>query len=697
MRPADREHDPGSIAIDPAWSLLRMATLVGLGYYAGAHVGAAVAFSHVPLSMLWLPNAVLLSGLLLTPRRWWWAAFAGAFPAHLIFQLQHGILLPLVFGTFVSNGCEALLAGLLVTRFSSLPGFRTLRSVLVFCAAVLVAPFLSALLSAAFMRLADWGHADYATLWEMLFFSHVLSALTLVPVLVTWSALEPLQLRQGRAHLLEIGVLVGGLFSVGLIVFDSSIAPMRSGPTLLYLPLPFLLWAALRFGPAMTSAAYAVVAFLVIWGAAHGRGPFELPGGQPDPLPIQLFLVSIVVPLLMLAAVIEERRESERRLRASEELFSTAFRRGPDAVAIARQKDGSILEANARWLQLLGYPAGIAMEEVAPFVEHLDEASRRRVLAASADPGGNHEFEIQLRDRAGGAHAAVLATAAVEVGGEPCQIAILRDITEQRIAERDALDQRRQLTHLTRVASLSDFSSTIAHELNQPLTAILANAQAALRFLQADPPSVGEIRAILDEIADADKRAGLLIHHLRLLMKKGEEEFVQVDLNHLVRDVLEFIRGEFLMRGVELKTSYARDLPQVHGDSVQLQQLVLNLVVNACDAMQGERRQRVLSIGTSQSTEGRVQVSVADTGGGIAPEQLERIFEPFFTTKESGLGMGLAICRRIATAHGGALTAQSRMGEGAVFRLSLPPVVPASRAAGVRQIAGASVSTGRGS
>jgi two-component system, LuxR family, sensor kinase FixL len=688
FRPSGHHHLPGSGTADAAGSLLWVAALVGLGYYAGAHVSATVAFSETGLSLLWLPNAVLMAALLLTPRRWWWVTFAGAFPAHLIFQHQSGIVLPLALGTFVANAVEALIAAAIVARFSRPPSFRTVRSVLVFWGAAVGAPLVTAVFSATFLQLADRGHGGFGALWQMLFFSHVLAALTLVPVLVSWSTLEPVHLRQGRSHLLEIGLLVSGLFAVGLIVFDSSIESMRSTPAvMLYLPLPFLLWAALRFGPALTSAAFAVVAFLVIWGAAHGRGPFEIPGRTPDPLAMQLFLMSVVVPLLMVAAVIEERREAERKLRASEDLFSTAFRRGPDAMAIARRDDGSILEANARWLELLGYPGDTPMGAVLPLAGHLDEASARRMAAAAADTAGTQEFEIQLRDRAGRAHSAVAATAAVEVGAEACQIVLLRDITEQRVAERDAHDQRRQLTHLTRVASLSDFSSTIAHELNQPLTAILANAQAALRFLQAEPPNVGEIRTILDEIADADKRAGLLIHHLRLLMKKGNEEFVQVDLNHLVQDVLDFIRGEFLTRAVEVKTSYARDLPQVQGDRVQLQQVVMNLVVNACDAMQGVRKQRVLSVGTSQTAEGHVQVSVADTGCGIAPEQLERIFEPFYTTKESGLGMGLAICRRIAGVHGGTLSAHSRVGEGAVFKLALPAVVPAS-SAGVRQLAG---------
>jgi len=661
---------------DPAWAMLRVAALVGLGYYAGAHIGLALTFAPVPVSVLWPPNSLLLAALILTPRRWWWAALAGAFPAHLLAELQGGVPFTMVLCWFASNTAEAVLGAVFVRAFSDDRGLRTLRSVIAFCFAAVAAPFLSSFLDAALVQLVGWGNADFATLWRVRFFSNVLAMITFVPVILTWSAVAPVSLRPtGRAQLLEVAALVFGLFGVSVVVFDSGIAPGSGPSTLLYLPIPFLIWAALRFGPALTSAAYAMVAFLVIWGAAHGRGPFQAAAMQADSLPIQLFLISVAVPLLMLAAVIEERRESERRLRSSEELFSTAFRQGPDAIALSRPSDGSILEANKHWLELLGYVPGTSPEAVAPFQDHLDEANRRRIQALAAEPQQGGDVEVTMRDRLGRTHSALVAVAAVEVAGEPCHITILRDITLQRVAEKDALDQRRQLTHLTRVASLSDFSSTIAHELNQPLTAILANAQAALRFLQRDPPNVGEIRAILDEIADADKRAGLLIHHLRLLMKKGEEEFAQTDLNHLVQDVLDFIRGEFLLRGVEVKTSYGRDVPQVLGDSVQLQQLVLNLVCNACDAMQGQAGRCVLGVSTAQTADGSAQVTVTDTGPGIQPERLERVFEPFYTTKESGLGMGLAICRRIATAHGGVLTATSRPGQGAAFRLVVPPAV----------------------
>jgi len=665
---------------DPTWTLLRIAALVGLAYYAGARVGMALTFQPLPISVLWPANAVLFAALVLTPTRWWWAALAGAFPAHLLAEVPGGVPLQMVLCWFISNTAEAVIGAVIVLRLSDARGLRSLRSALVFCLAAVIAPFASSFLDAAFVRAVGWGGTDFPTLWQVRFFSNMLAAITFVPVLMSWSVVEPVVLRQGnRAQLLEIGALIAGLFGSSLIVFDSAAAASAGPPTLLYLPVPFLIWAALRFGPALSSAAYAVVAFLVIWGAAHGRGPFHAVPGQFDALPIQLFLVSMAVPLLILAAVMEERRESERRLRASEQLFATAFRQGPDAIALSRQSDGTVVEANDRWLELLGYAPGTAPSSVTPLHEHLDESNRRRLQALAGARADGQDMEIVVTDRHGIAHATLAAVSPVEVAGETCHITILRDITPQRLAESDAREQRRQLTHLTRVASLSDFSSTIAHELNQPLTAILANAQAALRFLQRDPPNVGEIRTILGEIAEADKRAGLLIHHLRLLMKKGEEEYVQLDINHVVTDVLEFIRGEFLLRGVEVKTTMGRDLPQVQGDRVQLQQLVLNLVCNACDAMQGQPERRLLSISTAQTADGSVQVAVSDTGPGIAPERLDRVFEPFYTTKQSGLGMGLAICRRIAGSHGGTLMATSRSGEGATFRLTLPAVESVAR------------------
>lgn len=659
------------------WRLLGAALAVAAVYYAGAKIGLALTFAPYPISVLWPPNALLLAALLVAPARWWWALILGAFPAHLLAELQGGVPTAMVLSWFVSNVSEALIGALFVRwTVGTLSGLAALRAVIAFFGAAFVAPLISSFLDAGFVRLVGWGEVDYWDLWRARFFTNMLATLTFVPVIVSWAAADPSQfLRQaGRLRLLEAGTLVAGLLAVSMVTFDSGLPEPTATPSLLYLPLPFLLWAALRFGPPLTSAAFAIVAFLVIWGAGHGRGPFLGAVTHDSALPIQLFLLSIAVPLLFLAAVIEERRQTERKLRSSQELFATAFRSSPDAIAISHRADGRIIEVNERWLALLHYPSSPApAERITPLASHVALRDRPKLFALSGEVGNLRDVDVTLRDTQGGTHQTLISVEAVQLEGEPCLVTTVRDVTEQRAAERQAREQRQQLTHLTRVASLADFSGALAHELNQPLTAILSNAQAAQRFLARQPPNVDELRSILAEIVEADKRAGLVIHRLRALMKKGEEEFARLDLNQLVSEVLDFAHGEFMTLGVAVTATLSRDLPPVTGDRVQLQQLVLNLMTNACEAMQDpgatEKRLRVKTI---HGTDGRVELVVSDSGPGITAERLERVFEPFYTTKDSGLGLGLAICRTIARAHGGALTAESSVGHGASLRLSLP-------------------------
>jgi PAS domain S-box-containing protein len=418
-----------------------------------------------------------------------------------------------------------------------------------------------------------------------------------------------------------------------------------------------------------------VVAFLVIWGARHGHGPFLEAAIHDNALPIQLFLISMAVPLLFLAAVIQERRQAERKLRASEERFSTAFKLSPDAMAISRRSDGRIVDVNERWLALLGYEQGqLARGEVAPLAAHADENDGAKLVTLTHNAVNVRDLEITLRNCQGKVLETMISIERVELDGEACLISTVRDITDQRRAELEAREQRRQLTHLTRIASLTDFSGALAHELKQPLTAILSNVQAAQRFLARDPPNIPEIRSILADIAEADKRAGAVIQRQRLLMKKGDEELALLDLNQLVREVLDFARSELVTRNVSVSSNFSPHLPDVNGDRVQLQQVVLNLVSNACEAMEGHSgSEKSLNVTTVHGNDGTAQIVISDRGPGIPRDQLDRIFEPFFTTKESGLGLGLSICRTIARAHGGTLAAENDSAVGARFRLVLPP------------------------
>jgi two-component system, LuxR family, sensor kinase FixL len=228
------------------------------------------------------------------------------------------------------------------------------------------------------------------------------------------------------------------------------------------------------------------------------------------------------------------------------------------------------------------------------------------------------------------------------------------------------------MAHLARVAMLGELSGSLAHELNQPLSAILSNAQAAQRLLARNPPELEKVTEILADIVKSDKRAGAVITRLRSLLKKEEAQHHPLDMNEVVQEVLALMNSDFLNRQVRVHAELAPELPAVTGDRVQLQQVLLNLFINGCDAMAGSRAQRGLMV-RSESISGRnVRVSVSDRGTGIPPADLERIFDPFVTTKPQGLGLGLAVCRSIVAAHDGRLWATNNPDGGATLTIELP-------------------------
>jgi signal transduction histidine kinase len=234
-------------------------------------------------------------------------------------------------------------------------------------------------------------------------------------------------------------------------------------------------------------------------------------------------------------------------------------------------------------------------------------------------------------------------------------------------------EQRRQLAHLGRVAMLGELTGALAHELNQPLTTILSAAQAARRVLAMPHPDLEELRECVDDIQSADRRAGDVIASLRRMLRRTETRLHPVDINEVVREVIALAHGDFVVRGIEVLLRLDDGLPAVAADRVQLQQVLLNLILNGCDAMANDTAQKELTVTSARDAEGRVVVRVSDRGTGIPSDAVDRIFEPFFTSKREGIGLGLAICRTIASAHGGRLWATNNdAGRGATLHLALP-------------------------
>jgi PAS domain S-box-containing protein len=269
----------------------------------------------------------------------------------------------------------------------------------------------------------------------------------------------------------------------------------------------------------------------------------------------------------------------------------------------------------------------------------------------------------------------------IEIGLNPIHtseglfvLASIIDISERKQAELDAARRRNEMAHLSRVTTLGELSGSLAHELNLPLGSILSNAQAAQRILANGDANLPEVREILGDIVSEDKRAAEVIRRLRLWLKKGEVQQHPVRINKVVQDVLKLIRSDLINQQVTVHTELARNLPTVTGDPVQLQQVLVNLMVNACDAMADcNAPERRLLIRTAiEDGSSAVIVSVTDCGGSIPEKKMEEIFEPFFTTKEKGMGLGLSVCRTIIAAHRGKLWATNNADRGATLHFILP-------------------------
>jgi C4-dicarboxylate-specific signal transduction histidine kinase len=251
-------------------------------------------------------------------------------------------------------------------------------------------------------------------------------------------------------------------------------------------------------------------------------------------------------------------------------------------------------------------------------------------------------------------------------------VTVVRDITRRKRAEQALQESQAALTRVARIATMGELTASIAHEINQPLASVATNASASLHWLAVQPPNLDEARQAMTSAMQEANRASNVVRRIRHLLKKASPELRPLDLNELIREVLALTHNQVLAGGVALRTELASDLPTVLGDRIQLQQVMLNLIMNAIEAMSvNSDRPRSLGITSARHAEG-VLIQVSDSGQGLDPEQLPLIFDSFYTTKPDGIGMGLSISRSIVEAHGGRLWAAPGSPHGAIFQLTLP-------------------------
>jgi PAS domain S-box-containing protein len=344
--------------------------------------------------------------------------------------------------------------------------------------------------------------------------------------------------------------------------------------------------------------------------------------------------------------------------------------------------DGGISDANDAFLGIVGY----RREEIAsgrvrwteltpPEWRADDERTLAQARATGTAPPREKEYF-----RSDGTRVPVLIGIAMFGERRDHGVAFVLDLTERRRVEREMRENERryrevqsELERANRIATMGQLSASIAHEVNQPIAAALTNADAALRWINVNPPNMQEVSEALARIVHNSRRASTVVERIRALMNKAPPSKENLDINETILEVIALTRGEITRQRVEIRTEFDAALPVLQGDRVQLQQVVLNLIVNALEAMVGENVQRrQLVIGTTRSTPDTVRVSVQDSGVGLPPEQVEHVFDAFYTTKPAGLGMGLSICRSIIQSHGGELLATNAATGGAMFEFTLP-------------------------
>jgi len=367
---------------------------------------------------------------------------------------------------------------------------------------------------------------------------------------------------------------------------------------------------------------------------------------------------------------ISTQREALEALRQSEERFSGIFRGSPTAISIIRQSDGYLLDVNPSWEKMYEISRENAVGRTPVELGMFDtpRADKRfKSFLKSAKPLLG--FEQHTLTPSGANRWMNISTELVQLGGEPCFIVMSKNITEQHEAE----ETRKHLAQATRLATMGELAASIAHEVNQPLGAILSNAETAEILLELPEPPISEVRQILADIRRDDMRASETIKRVRALITTGECQMVPLDVNAALVGVTRLVAHDVRRRGVSVITQITPGLPQISGDRIQLEQILLNLMLNAMDACSGNPiNRRTLTLSTSLKCEGWVEISVADNGHGIPADVLPRIFESFFSSKKNGMGLGLSLARSISEAHGGSISAENNSTGGAIFRLILP-------------------------
>jgi PAS domain S-box-containing protein len=654
--------------------------LFAVGYWLAYHFG--MRFSDAAASPFWFPDSALLCALIAAPQRRWWIFVAITLPIRLFSPAAADVPLWFLFVTFLIDTLKGVGIALALRRFLRIPyRFESLRDLAVYgLFALLLIPMLAAVAGAAARTLRGF---DFAESWTQWYLGNALAHLVVTPAVFAWI----LDRRPSRKELAfrgwEVAALSIGLVWISWYGFHAPESNLAS--PILFLPAPFLLWASIRFGMRGATASALLFAGFAVSAAFQSAGPFAGVPPQNVALLLQIHLAPRIATYLFVAILVQQELRSRDEVRESELAFETMADTTPALIWLSGP-DRRIAFVNRSWVEFTAAPrashVGTVWTERVHATDRESSAAREEGCLAE---GRQEAFDCRLL-RTDGAVRSFHVTLVPRRSASGRIVGTLGtgvDTTEAREAELDKRRTLEELAHASRVATIGAFEASITHELRQPLAAILVNAEAAAKLLARESAPLDELREIVADIRSDDERAGRIVTQMReLLRKKHEPARERIDLAELVREICRILRVDAAQRHVEIRLQLADGLPAVLGDRVHLDQVVMNLMLNAFESMTGSPEgERQVTVRLTAGDAGSVRLEVADRGRGIDPEMAAHLFEPFWTTKVKGLGMGLPISRTIVEAHGGRIRAEHLEAGGAVFVVELPaeersPAVP---------------------
>jgi two-component system, LuxR family, sensor kinase FixL len=663
---ASARPQPNIVASLFEFSAFAGASACSLLYYIAAEMGLAFKFSGASTAV-WPASALLLAVLLLLPVRHWWIALLSIVPAHL--AAHAGLDQPMWRLVWQMGHTGALAIPIAVALRRVIDAQRplgTVRNLIAYLGISASASAAVALIAPHTLR--TWlGFAepkDEAAIlaWCSVYLANFVAIVTMTPAMFLWASHGAEWLRcASRKRCMEV-MFIGALAIAAYI--PAFLAPQAHAP--LYILGIAALWAAARFGIAGAASAMFVIASLSV---APEHVPHSLLTRQApiaEAIDLQIFLMGVSLTVLFLAVLIEERDRSAELLRQSVERFQIVLRATNDIIFDWDIKGGRL------WWSANGKES---LANVSDWLNriHADDRGRYLQELLAMLHGRESAWEIEYAARHDGdtmMHTHERASILRLPNGEAERmIGSIVDITDRKRLD----DAHRTLARAARLTSLGKITACIAHEVNQPLGAILNNVEAALLLLRSGTLSTTELEQILLDVRNDDVRATEVIRRLCGLLQDRKLESQAVDLNEIVQDVAYLVRADAQRQCITLQL-HCEPIPFVKGNRVHLQQVLLNLVLNSMDALSATPKpQRCVNVHTESLGGDIVQVRVVDQGCGILPEHLPKVFDSFYTTKESGLGLGLSIARTIVGSHGGRIEVENNAGaKGVTFRIELP-------------------------